>query len=36
MKRVLLIILGVVVVALLGAAIWLWTPDRSRADLAGC
>ena len=33
MKRVLLIILGVVVVAPVGAAIWLWTPDRSRADL---
>ena len=33
MKTALLVILGVVVVALVGAAIWLWTPDRSRADL---
>ncbi len=33
MKTVLLIILGVLGALLVGAAIWLWTPDRSRAEL---
>jgi pimeloyl-ACP methyl ester carboxylesterase len=33
MKGLLLVILGMVVVAFAGAAIWLWTPDRSRGEL---
>ena len=33
MKTVLLIVLGVVVVVLVGSAIFLWTPDKSRAEL---
>jgi pimeloyl-ACP methyl ester carboxylesterase len=33
MKTVLLIILGVLGALLVAAAIWLWTPDRSRAEL---
>jgi len=33
MKIVLLVVLGVFAALLIGAAIWLWTPDRSRAEL---
>lgn len=33
MKTVLLIVLGVLVVVLVGGAIFLWTPDKSRAEL---
>jgi hypothetical protein len=27
------IILALLCIALVGAALWLWTPDRSRAEL---
>ena len=33
MKSVFLIVLGGLVVVLLAGAVWLWTPDRSRAEL---